>query len=147
MPLPLRLSIPGLLLASLPGWANGPSPVGTWRTFDDGGHETGAVAIISDHGVLTGRVVAIADPAKAQGLCQHCPGDRADRPVMGLEVIRDLRPDGAAWDGGEILDPETGRLYRLKARLEEGGRKLVLRGYLGLSLFGRSQTWLRREAG
>jgi uncharacterized protein (DUF2147 family) len=63
-----------------------------------------------------------------------------------MEILRHMRPDGDEWSGGEILDPETGKTYRAKMRLEDGGRKLIVRGYIGFSLFGRSQTWLRTDA-
>ncbi len=132
-----------LMMAMRTALAAAPSPVGTWRTFNDAGVETGAVTIQDDGGVLSGRVSAIRDPAKAKGLCQNCPGDRKDQPALGLQIIRGVTPDGPQWGGGEILDPETGRVYRVKMRVEDGGTKLVLRGFIGISLFGRSQTWVR----
>ena len=149
MPRTTRHALPAIVLLGLlqAAAAADPSPVGTWRTFDDQGRETGAVTIRDDAGVLTGTVAAILDPAKAGGLCQNCPGDRKDRPALGLQVIRGVTRDGAQWGGGEILDPETGKTYRVKLRLEDGGAKLVLRGFIGISLFGRSQTWLRRAQG
>jgi uncharacterized protein (DUF2147 family) len=63
--------------------------------------------------------------------------------VIGLDIIRGLHQDGEQWSGGEILDPENGATYRCSIRVEDGGRKLVVRGYVGFSLLGRSQTWLR----
>jgi uncharacterized protein (DUF2147 family) len=63
-----------------------------------------------------------------------------------MEILRRMRPQGDEWSGGEILDPETGKTYRAKMRLLDGGRKLIVRGYIGFSLFGRSQTWLRADA-
>lgn len=119
------------------------SPVGTWRTFDDNGHESGAVVIYERHGLLYGDVKAIADPAKADKPCRLCTDDRKDQQVLGMQVIRDVKPDGAQWDGGSILDPESGRVYRVKMHVEDGGAKLVLRGFFGISLFGRTQTWVR----
>ncbi len=56
-----------------------------------------------------------------------------------------LKKDGDQYGGGEILDPKNGKIYRAKMKLIEGGRKLEVRGYIGLSLFGRSQTWIRQE--
>ncbi len=119
------------------------TPVGVWRTFDDNGTETGKVEIWDQGGVLFGKIVAIVDPEKAKGVCFNCTDDRKDKPAMGLNILRGLKRDGAGWDGGEIVDPETGKVYSCSARVEDGGRKLILRGYIGISLIGRSQTWIR----
>ncbi len=122
------------------------SPVGAWRTISDTtGRESGRVEIWAQDGRLYGRVSFILDPAKRHAVCVKCTDDRRDRPVLGMQIIRGMRPDGAHWDGGEILDPETGQTYRCSMRLSDGGRKLVVRGYVGLSLFGRSQTWIRED--
>lgn len=124
--------------------AQGASPVGLWRTFDDRtGKERGLVRIWEQNGTLYGRVVSTVDPADANKTCGKCTGDRKDKPVIGLDIIRGLHQDGEQWSGGEILDPENGATYRCSIRVEDGGRKLVVRGYVGFSLLGRSQTWLR----
>ena len=126
------------------GRAAGSSPVGLWRTFDDHtGKERGVVRIWDQNGVLFGSIVSTVDPAEGKRTCEKCPGDRKGQPIIGLNIIRGLRQDGEQWSGGEILDPQTGTTYRFSMRLEDGGRKLVLRGYIGVSLLGRSQTWLR----
>jgi uncharacterized protein (DUF2147 family) len=119
------------------------TPVGVWRTFDDDGKETGKVEIFEQGGKLYGRIVGIVDPEKAKGVCFKCTDDRKDKPAMGLEIIRGLKPDGDAWDGGDILDPENGKVYSCSARVEDGGDTLRLRGYIGISLLGRTQTWKR----
>jgi uncharacterized protein (DUF2147 family) len=120
-----------------------PSPVGVWRTFDDSGRETGRVEITDQHGTLSGRIVGIIDAAKARGTCFKCSDDRKDQPAMGLQIIRGMHADGDRWDGGTVLDPENGRAYDATMRLADGGGRLVLRGYIGISLFGRTQTWER----
>jgi uncharacterized protein (DUF2147 family) len=143
----MRLSSAALfavLLATVPAWASGPSPAGNWRTFDDKtGRERGLVHIDEANGVVTGRVVSTVDPAEAAHVCDKCDDDRRGKPLIGLEIIRGMQPDGEGWSGGRVLDPETGGIYRGKMHLEDGGSRLVLRGYLGISLFGRSQTWIR----
>lgn len=135
-----------VLLAFAPplAHASGPSPAGNWRTFDDHtGKERGMVHIDDAGGVVTGRVLSTLDPAEADHVCDKCEDDRRGHKLIGLEIIRGMRPDGDGWSDGRVLDPESGGIYRGKMHLEDGGRKLVLRGYLGISLFGRSQTWLR----
>ena len=142
----MRLALAALLLTLAPGLgrAAAPSPLGTWRTFDDeDGKESGAVEIFEHAGMLYGRVTRIADPAKAAATCVACTDDRKDKPVLGLQIIRGLKPDGDAWTGGEILDPKNGKVYKAKLHLEDGGQKLLVRGFIGVSLFGRTQTWLR----
>lgn len=133
-----------VLLSTVPTWASGPSPAGNWRTFDDKtGRERGLVHIDEANGVVTGSVVSTVDPAEAAHFCDKCDDDRRGKPLIGLEIIRGMQADGEGWSGGRVLDPETGGIYRGKMHLEDGGSRLVLRGYLGISLFGRSQTWIR----
>jgi uncharacterized protein (DUF2147 family) len=120
------------------------TPAGLWRTFDDRtGKERGTVRIWDEQGALYGVIVSSLDPADATKVCVPCKDDRKDRPVIGLNIIRGLRRDGDQWSGGEILDPETGSVYRCSMRLKDDGRTLVVRGYIGISLIGRSQTWRR----
>lgn len=124
--------------------AGSSSPAGNWHTFDDHtGKERGMVHIDATGGVVTGHVVSTVDPADADHVCDKCDDDRRGQKLIGLEIIRGMRPDGDGWSGGRLLDPETGGIYRGTLQLQDGGRKLVLRGYLGISLFGRSQTWVR----
>ncbi len=103
------------------------------------------VRIVERGGMLYGSVVSILDPADAAKTCDKCEDDRKGKPSLGLEVIRDMKPDGDRWADGTVLDPETGSIYHGTIRLEPDGQHLVLRGYIGIPLFGRSQTWLRAE--
>ena len=122
-----------------------PSPVGLWQTVDDHtGKPRGLVRVFESQGRLYGDVVQILDPDKAGALCVSCTDDRKNKPVQGLQIIRGMQPDGDGWSGGTILDPETGTTYRCSMHLADGGRKLVVRGYVGISLLGRSQTWIRQ---
>lgn len=140
-----RLVLTLLFLVPTLAYAAGASPVGTWRTFDDAdGKENGTVTIIDSNGVLYGSVSGITDPARANAVCTACTDDRAGKKVIGLQIIRGLKPDGAEWDGGEILDPKSGKAYRCSLRLEDGGNKLLVHGYIGISLIGRTQTWVRK---
>ena len=121
-----------------------PTAAGLWRTFDDRtGRERAAVLIQRRGELLSGRIVGVVDPAEGARICELCQGERKDKPILGLTIITGMRPDGDHWDGGQILDPQTGSVYRCTMRLADGGRKLIVRGFVGISLFGRSQTWLR----
>ena len=144
-----RLATIALAAVLAGGLAGGPraetaTPAGIWRTFDDKtGQERGLIRIREQEGQFVGTIVGTTDPAEGKRTCEKCEGDRKDMPIIGLSVLTGLHQDGDVWDGGRILEPETGSIYSCSMRLAEGGRKLIVRGYLGISLFGRTQTWLR----
>jgi uncharacterized protein (DUF2147 family) len=121
------------------------SPVGLWKTIDDKtGKERSMVRITESGGVLTGRIERRLDPnAKATDVCDKCSDDRKDKPIQGLEIIRGAKKDGEFWTDGRILNPEEGKVYRLRLALQDEGKKLEVRGYVG-PIF-RNQTWIRVE--
>jgi uncharacterized protein (DUF2147 family) len=125
------------------------SPVGVWQTIDDHTGQPKALVQISQlpDGTLSGKVLtglgAEHDPLRR---CTACTDARKDQLVQGMVILSGLKRDGDNWDGGEILDPENGKLYKCKLHLENQGLSLVVRGYIGFSLIGRSQTW-RRDTG
>jgi uncharacterized protein (DUF2147 family) len=125
------------------------SPVGVWQTIDDRTGQPKALVQISQmpDGTLSGKVLtglgAEHDPLRR---CTACTDARKDQLVQGMVILSGLKPDGDHWDGGEILDPENGKLYKCKLHIENQGLSLVVRGYIGFSLIGRSQTW-RRDTG
>jgi uncharacterized protein (DUF2147 family) len=122
------------------------SPVGVWRTISDvDGSPTALVEIHERDGELVGVVKAVLSPGDSDAVCNDCPGDRRGQRIVGLEILRHMRPDGDGWSGGEILDPDNGKVYRAKMHLEAEGTRLVVRGFIGFALFGRSQTWLRAQ--
>ena len=120
---------------------------GLWTTVSDRDGKPEAVVEIREvNGELVGVVRALLVAAdREDSICTKCPGDRRGRPIVGMEILRHMKPDGSgAFSGGEILDPENGKTYRATMKLADGGQKLIVRGYIGLSIFGRSQTWFRR---
>jgi len=124
------------------------SAAGLWRTIDEhSGQAKGLVRIKEVNGQFEGKIEKIFptpgdDPAPK---CEKCEGPRRNQPVLGLTFLWGLKKQGDEYQDGEILDPETGKIYRAKIKLADGGRKLEVRGFIGVSLFGRSQTWLREE--
>lgn len=121
------------------------SPVGAWRSVDDKTGENKAEIRIGDKGgALEGRIEKVlrkdADP---KAVCSECTDDRKDKPMVGLPIIRGgQKAEGKdVWEGGKILDPESGKEYRASFTPIEGGRKLEVRGYLGP--FWRTQVWNR----
>jgi uncharacterized protein (DUF2147 family) len=138
----LWLALSSPLLAG----AQGATPAGLWQTSDDQGRPDGLVRVVARDGGFDATVEAVFSPPapSAQPLCELCPGELKNRPVVGLRIASGLKADGEGWSG-EILDPDDGKLYRCTLRLVEGGRRLEVRGYVGLPIFGRTQVWLRRE--
>ncbi len=124
-----------------------PTPVGLWKTIDDkSGKERSLVRIAEAAGVFTGRIEKRLDPdAKAEDVCDKCDDDRKGKPLTGLEIIRGVKKaDGEAyWDAGQILDPEVGKLYKVRLTPLDGGKKLEVRGFIGP--FYRNQQWIRVE--
>lgn len=151
------VSIVLLTLCQRPGGAAEPhSPAGLWKTFDDKTHRPrGTVRVFAESGTFSGRIESSFDPADAQERCDKCTGDRKNAPIIGLTILRGLKKadngkgtgeEGAAeFDHGEILDPETGAVYKCRVTLSASGTRLLLRGYLGISLLGRTQIWERVE--
>jgi uncharacterized protein (DUF2147 family) len=78
-------------------------------------------------------------------VCDQCTDERRNQPVLGLTVLTGLRRDGERYTGGRILDPDTGIVYSCRMILVDGGQRLEVRGYIGWSLFGRTQSWRRLE--
>src|ERR1700677_4369332 len=103
------------------------SPVGRWKTVDDStGKVKSIVAIREENGKLYGTIEELFDPPVPHPTCYLCTGDLKDRPLVGLQVLSGFTFDGSQWSGGQVLDPETGRIYRASIALEDGGKKLRL---------------------
>ena len=148
------LSTRHLLLAcvlagsALSALAQSTTPAGLWKTIDDDTKkEKSLVRIAESGGVYSGKVEKLLDPdAPKDPVCKDCSDERKDKPITGLTIIRNVKQsadDKAVFDGGDILDPNNGKLYRLRLKPIDGGQKLEVRGYLGP--FYRNQTWLRVE--
>jgi uncharacterized protein (DUF2147 family) len=124
------------------------TPVGLWKTIDDETKSEKSLVRISDaSGVLNGRIEKLLDPTKADAKCDKCNDARKDQPVQGMTIISGVRPtdDKSRWEGGEILDPNNGKVYRVRLTPVDGGKKLEVRGYVGTPMLGRTQTWIRVE--
>ena len=94
-------------------------------------------------GEFLGKVVKILSETDPNPLCERCEGAQRNQLIVGMTILRGLRRESDGFGGGTILDPDEGRIYRCTARLLDQGRKLEVRGYLGLPLFGRTQIWVR----
>jgi uncharacterized protein (DUF2147 family) len=119
------------------------TPAGTWTTIDDKTGEKRAVVNISiSGGTLSGTIVKVYPQPGDTGICSKCPGAFKGKKIQGLGFVWGLKDQGnGVGSGGSILDPKSGKIYRAKITLE--GNKLYVRGYVGVSILGRTQTWVR----
>lgn len=121
------------------------SVIGKWKTFDDKtGDAKSIVEITEKDGKVYGKIIEILNPAKKNDKCSNCPDQDKDKPLVGLIIIKGLTKDGKEYSDGKILDPVSGKLYKCTISLD-GNNKLNVRGYVGISAFGRTQTWSRVE--
>ena len=119
------------------------SVFGKWKTIDDKtGEAKSIVEIFENSGKVHGKVIEIMDASKSNRKCNKCTGTDKDKPVLGLVIIKGLSKDGDEYNGGKIVDPESGKIYKSFIKLI-GKDKLEVRGYVGFALIGRSQTWIR----
>ena len=146
----MKTLLAGLLLA---GAAAGSAmaqatPAGLWKTIDDDTKaEKSLVRVTEAGGVYTGKVDKILTD-KTDAKCDKCSDERKDQPVQGMTILRDIRQDpsdNTLWIGGDILDPNNGKVYKVRVKPVDGGKKMEVRGYIGAPLLGRTQTWIRVE--
>jgi len=142
----------GLVLAgtAFAAAAQSASPAGAWKTIDDATKkEKSVVRIVDNGGVYNGRIEKLLESTMApDAVCKECTDDRKDKPVVGLLIVRNMKQsadDKSVFEGGDILDPANGKVYKAKMKLIDNGAKLEVRGFVGISLLGRTQTWIRAE--
>ncbi len=123
--------------------------IGIW--YDDSGQGAVEVYICADNpNRLCGRIIWLKEPLNAEGVAKHDrynpdPANQ-DRPICGLPILwgLGLMSDGT-FDGGKIYDPKTGKTYSVALKLAQSD-KLVVTGYLGVKMLGKSFTWTKAPA-
>lgn len=138
-----------LCLLTSPTFAAATDITGKWRNIDDkSGYTRGIVEITHNaQGSYDGKVVEITPRPgyTPQQSCKKCPGADRGKPILGLTIMHDIKRLGNTRDyQGKILDPISGKIYQCKIRMSESGNQLLLRGYMGIDMLGRTQTWLRQ---
>lgn len=142
------IALAATAFASFSACAQQASPVGLWKTIDDhSGKPKSLVRITESNGELRGKIEKLFREAgeEPNPKCDKCEDARKDQPIVGMTILTGMKPDGDEYDGGQILDPANGKVYRSKMSLADDGKKLDVRGYIGVPLLGRTQTWLREE--
>jgi len=141
-----KLLAAGFLMSALPALAD--PAVGKWVTVDDedGSHKSVVEITVNKKGELQGTILKILKEEDKGKLCEECPDDFKNKPVEGLTFMWGLeKEDEGEWESGHILDPKSGKIYKSKLEVAKDGESLEVRGYIGVSWIGRSQTWLKYE--
>jgi uncharacterized protein (DUF2147 family) len=119
------------------------SPAGLWEALDGHGNSEGLIRIFEVKGLYYGRIEPSSPSDDRNAKCTRCTDYRHNQPLIGLVLMRHLRPESGEYVGGDLLDPDTGHIWGCTLRLTDGGRQLIVRGFFGISLLGRSQIWKR----
>ena len=117
--------------------------VGHWQTYTDG-KAGGKVETYLQNGQLFGRITQVRPGRTPQDLCDLCSGEYKNQRILGLVLMRGFHPEGDDWVGGTVVDPDNGKQYQGKI-WTVGANELHLRGFIGISLLGRTETWTRIE--
>lgn len=136
-------------LLGLSALANAADPLnGTvWKTIDDETKQPKAIVKFTEqkNGTLSASIQSVLTPGE-ENACTKCEGPYHNKSLKGLTIVKGLKnTGGTSYDSGSILDPKSGKTYKLKGTLTDGGKKLELRGYIGVSALGRNQTWIRAK--
>jgi uncharacterized protein (DUF2147 family) len=144
----LVLAVAACFLAAETAPLQAQTVTGVWQQIDPDTGKVGALVTFAEKGgVFSGYLSKLfPDPGDDQNpICRKCPDDQRNKPLLGLVFIQGMRRSGLSYEGGTILDPDTGTLYSANMHLSPDGNTLKVRGYVGIPLLGQSQTWKRAQ--
>ncbi len=125
--------------------AEAQSIFGEWKSIDaETGKIEAIITVYKENEKVYAKIVDISNPADKNKICIYCKGKNKDKPILGMIILDGLKEDGDEWSGGKILDPKNGKRYACYIKLKDSNT-LKLRGYIGISLFGRTEYWKRVE--
>lgn len=134
-----------LILITLSFSLNAQTIFGKWHsTNEDTGKVDSVIEVYEKNGKAYAKVVEVMNPDRKGAVCTECEGENKNKPILGLNILTGLEKDGDEWSGGEILDPRNGKVYKCYIKLVKPN-KLKLRGYIGVSLFGKTAYWEKAE--
>lgn len=116
--------------------------IGRWQVIDSDGKPGGQVETYLENGMLFGRVIQLRPGRKPADVCEKCSGEYKNKTILGLVILRNFHAAGDDWVDGTAVDPENGKEYRGKV-WAVGTEELHLRGFIAITLLGRSETWKR----
>ena len=139
-----------VVFSSLSSLAFAQDITGTWKNIDDKTGSSKAILEIRQeaNGTFTAKVVKVTPRPgyTPKETCINCPAPYTNKPILGMDVLTGLKyVEGLNFSGGKIIDPLSGNIYSMKAKLSANGKRLNLRGYVGISALGRSQTWIKND--
>ncbi len=121
---------------------NAQSVTGKWYSVDEDGLKSSIIEVYQNNNKIYAKILKLVKEEDKGKLCDKCEGDMYNKPIEGMEILKGLSKDGDEWNGGKILDPENGSIYKCYIELVEKN-KLKIRGYIGFSLIGRTEYWFR----
>jgi uncharacterized protein (DUF2147 family) len=116
--------------------------IGRWQIVNSDGTPGGKAETYMVNGKLFGKVTEVRPGRTPKDLCDKCSGEFKNQPILAMVFMRNFHPDGDDWVDGTVVDPENGKEYKGKI-WAIGSDKLGMRGFIGFSLFGRTETWVR----